>query len=150
MSSAIFFAPNLDRLPVCANLRVERYRPDDPGSEATMPTAEECREAFEKLTGRLAQLDPKDRDAFFAGRSFSCRVTDLDVTFVTRFGPGGAPEPVREADPGDPPADVRMAAASPVVLELAEDIHAFPRAWLSGRVKVQASIRDILRLRKLL
>jgi hypothetical protein len=115
-----------------------------------MPTAEECREAFEKMTGRLAELDPKDRDAFFTGRSFSCRVTDLDVTFVTRFGPGGLPEPVREAGPGDPPANVRMAAASPVVLELAADIHAFPRAWLTGRVKVQASVRDILRLRKLL
>jgi hypothetical protein len=121
-----------------------------------MPTAEECREAFEKLTGRLAELDPKERDAFFTGRSFSCRVTDLDVTFVTRFRPAGTAgtagtaEPVRQAAAGDPQADVRMAATSAVVLELAEDIHAFPRAWLSGRVKVQASFRDILRLRKLL
>ena len=55
-----------------------------------MATAEECREAFEKLTGRLAELDPKDRDAFFSGRSFSCHVSDLDVTFATRFGPSGA------------------------------------------------------------
>jgi hypothetical protein len=115
-----------------------------------MPTAEECREAFEKLTGRLAELDPKERDAFFTGRSFACRVTDLEVTFATRFGPGGVPEPVHETGPADPPADVRMAATSAVVLELAENVHGFPRAWLSGRVKVQASFRDILRLRKLL
>jgi hypothetical protein len=114
-----------------------------------MPTAEECREAFEELTGRLSELDPKERDAFFSGRSFSCRVTDLDVTFATQFGPQGA-GPVREASPADPPADVRMSASSDVVLELAGNIHAFPRAWLTGRVKVQASMRDILRLRKLL
>ncbi len=114
-----------------------------------MATAEECREAFVKLTRRLSELDPKDRDAFFSGRSFSCQVTDLNITFVTRFGPDGA-EPVREATPGEPHADVRLTAASPVVLELADDIGAFPRAWLTGRVKVQASMRDLLRLRKLL
>jgi hypothetical protein len=114
-----------------------------------MPTAGECREAFEKLTGRLSELDPKERDAFFSGRSFSCHVTDLDVTFVTRFEPQGA-EPVRETTPADPPADVRLAASSDVVRELAGNIGAFPRAWLTGRVKVQASLRDLLRLRKLL
>ena len=115
-----------------------------------MATAEECREAFVKLTGRLSELDPKDRDAFFSGRSFSCHVSDLNLTFVTRFGPNGA-EPVREAAPGDPPADVRLTAASPVVLDLADDVGAFPRAWLSGRIKVHgAGMRDLLRLRKLL
>ena len=114
-----------------------------------MPTAEECRDALQELTGRLSELEPKNRDAFFSGRSFSCRVTDLDITFVTRFGTEGA-EPVREAGPDDPPADVRMAAASNVVLELAGDVGAFPRAWLTGRVKVQASMRDLFRLRKLL
>ena len=114
-----------------------------------MATAEECREAFEKLTGRLAELDPSDRDAFFSGRSFSCRVTDLDVTFVTRFGPHGA-DPVHEAGPAEPPADVRLAATSDVVVELSGDLGAFPRAWISGRVKVQASMRDLFRLRKLL
>jgi hypothetical protein len=114
-----------------------------------MATAEECREAFEKLTGRLSELDPKDRDAFFSGRSFSCHVSDLNITFVTRFGAHGA-GPVQEAAPGDPPADVRITGPSSVVLELADDLGAFPRAWLSGRVKVQASMRDLLRLRKLL
>jgi hypothetical protein len=114
-----------------------------------MATAEECREAFVKLTGRLSELDPKDRDAFFSGRSFSCHVTDLNVTFVTRFGPHGA-DPVQEGAPGDPPADVRITAPSSVVLELSNDLGAFPRAWLSGRVKVHASMRDLLRLRKLL
>ncbi len=114
-----------------------------------MATAEECREAFEKLTSRLSELDPKDRDAFFSGRSFSCHVTDLNITFVTRFGPHGT-EPVQEAAPGDPPADVRLTAPSNVVLELAGDLGAFPRAWLTGQVKVQAGVRDLLRLRKLL
>ena len=76
-------------------------------------------------------------------------MTDLDITFVTRFGPQGV-APVTEAAPGDPPADVRLTAPSGVVLDLAGDLGAFPRAWLTGRVKVQASMRDLLRLRKML
>ena len=57
---------------------------------------------------------------------------------------------MREAGTAEPPANVRLTASSGVVLELADDLGAFPRAWLSGRVKVQASMRDLLRLRKLL
>jgi hypothetical protein len=114
-----------------------------------MATAEECQQAFEKLISRLSELDPKDRDAFFTGRSFSCQVPDLNVTYVTRFGPQGA-DPVHLAAPGEPQADVRLTASSDTVVELAGNLSAFPRAWVTGKVKVQASMRDLLRLRKLL
>ena len=115
-----------------------------------MATAEECHQAFERLTARLSDLDPGDRDAFFSGRSFSCQVPDLDVTFVTRFGAAGrGPGPPGRAR-AIPPADVRMTAHSDIVVELSGNVSAFPRAWLSGKVKVQASMRDLLRLRKLL
>ena len=114
-----------------------------------MASAEECQQAFEKLIGRLSELDPGDRDAFFNGRSFSCQVPDLNVTYVTRFGPSGA-DPVHLAAPGDPKADVRLTASSDTVVELSGNVSSFPKAWLSGKVKVQASMRDLLRLRKLL
>jgi hypothetical protein len=114
-----------------------------------MATAEECQQAFEKLINRLSELSPEDRDAFFSGRSFSCQVPDLDVTYVTRFGPNGA-DPVHLAAPGDARADVRLTASSDTVVDLSGNVSAFPRAWLSGKVKVQASMRDLLRLRKLL
>jgi hypothetical protein len=116
---------------------------------AAMATAEECQQAFERLIGRQSELDPGDRDTFFNGRSFSCQVPDLDVTYVTRFGPSGA-DPVHLAAPGDPRADVRLTASSDTVVDLAGHVSAFPKAWLSGKVKVQASMRDLLRLRKLL
>ncbi|HLI37130.1 MAG TPA: SCP2 sterol-binding domain-containing protein [Streptosporangiaceae bacterium] len=114
-----------------------------------MPSAEECREALEKLTARLSELDPQDRAAYFSGRSFTCHVPDLGVVFATRFGPDGA-GPVREADPGDPPADVRLTAGSDAVIDLAANPAGLPRAWLAGRVRIQASMRYLLKLRKLL
>lgn len=114
-----------------------------------MASAEECREALQKLTGRLTEMSAGDRASYFGHRSMSCKVTDLDVTFVTRFTDDGA-DPVTEANPDDPPADIRLAANSEDVLHLAESPANIARMWVSGKVKVQASMRDLLALRKLL
>jgi hypothetical protein len=114
-----------------------------------MATAEECREALQTLTGRLADMNPNDRASYFGKRSMSCHVTDLGVTFITRFTDSGA-EPVAEAAPDDPPADIRLTAASDDVLSLAVTPANIARMWLAGRVKVQASMRDLLALRRLL
>jgi hypothetical protein len=114
-----------------------------------MATAEECREALQTLTGRLVEMSPQDRASYFGNRSMSCHVTDLDVTFVTRFTDQGA-EPVTEAKPDDPPADIRLTASSDDVVTLSATPANIARMWLSGRVKVQASMRDLLALRRLL
>lgn len=114
-----------------------------------MASAEECREALQKLTGRLAEMNPGDRASYFGKRSMSVEVTDLGVTFVTRFTDDGT-EPVREAAPGDPQADIRLAAKSDDVLHLAESPQNIARMWVSGKVSVKASMRDLLALRKLL
>jgi hypothetical protein len=152
----------------------ERYRPEAPGRATNgwrhahgvingpevaqwtlcgkggdMATAEECRTALEALAGRLSEVDPQKRAAVLADRTLSATVTDLGVTFVTKLGPDGA-SPVTEASPGDPPAQVRFSAASDELLAVAGDPGRFVRSWLSGRVKVQASVTDLLRLRKLL
>ncbi len=113
-----------------------------------MATAEECREALQTLTGRLGEMNPQDRSSFFSNRSFSCHVTDLGITFMTRIADHGA-EPVKEvAD--DPPADIRLTANSDDVVSLAATPANIARMWMAGRVKIQASIRDLLALRRLL
>jgi predicted lipid carrier protein YhbT len=114
-----------------------------------MASIEQCREALQALAGRLTEMSPDDRASYFGKRSMSCHVTDLGVTFVTRFTDQGA-EPVTEAKPGDPPADIRLTANSDDVISLAATPANIARMWLSGRVKVQASMRDLLALRKLL
>jgi len=114
-----------------------------------MATAEECRTALESLTGRIAQLEARDRAAHLLDRTLSCRVPDLGVTFVTRLSRDGA-EPVRLAENGAPPAQVRFIANSDVVVGVAADPGSFMRAWLSGRLKVQGSVFDLLHLRKLM
>jgi SCP-2 sterol transfer family len=114
-----------------------------------MATAQECRAALESLTARIAQMDAKDRAAHLADRTMSCRITDLDVTFVTRLTPDGAGD-ITEAAPGDRPAQIRFAARSDDVLAIAASPGTFARAWLAGRLKVEGSVLDLLRLRKLM
>jgi SCP-2 sterol transfer family len=113
-----------------------------------MRSVDECREALEKLAGRLAEVSPKDREEFFGNRTMSVTVSDLGVTFVSRLGTGD--DPVREVAPGDPPADIRLTAASDEVVSLAESPMNIARAWVSGRVKIEASMKDLIRLRRLL
>jgi hypothetical protein len=113
-----------------------------------MATAEECCKALERLLARISDLDAKDRAANLVDRTLSCRIPDLGVTFVTRLSTDGA-DPVREAADGDEPAQVRFTANSDVVVSISDDPGSFARAWLTGRLKVQGSVLDLLRLRKL-
>jgi predicted lipid carrier protein YhbT len=114
-----------------------------------MATAEECRTALDRLTSRIAEMDAKDREAHLLDRTMSVRVPDLGVTFVTRLGAHGA-DPVRLADNGMPAAQVRFTANSDVILAIAADPGTFMRAWLSGKLRVQASVFDLLHLRRLM
>jgi predicted lipid carrier protein YhbT len=114
-----------------------------------MATAEQCREALQALTGRLGEMQPEDRASYFSNRSFSCHVTDLGVTFVTRITDQGA-EPVREMAPDEPPADIRLTANSDDVVALAATPANIARMWMAGRVKIHASVRDLLALRRVL
>jgi predicted lipid carrier protein YhbT len=114
-----------------------------------MATAEECRQALESLTGRIQEMDPADRAAYLVDRDISCTVQDLGITFLTHLGPDGA-GPVTIANGSDGQAQVKFTTKSDDLLALAEDPGSIARAWLTGRLKVEASIFDLLRLRKVL
>lgn len=113
-----------------------------------MNSAEQCREALQKLANRLSELSPADRDAYFGNRTISVTIPDLGATYGTTLGTGD--EPVREVGPGDPPADIRLIANSDEVVSLAESPTNIARAWVAGRVKIEASMKDLFRLRRLL
>jgi len=113
-----------------------------------MATAEECREALQKLTGRLSEMSPGERDQYFGNRSISVTIPDLGVTNASVLGSGH--DPVREVAPGEPPANIRLTASSDEVIALAEQPMNIARAWMSRRIKIEASPKDLIRLRRLL
>jgi hypothetical protein len=54
-----------------------------------MATVEECRTALDRFAANLAGAEGDARAAAAMDRSLSCRITDLDTTFVGRLGGGG-------------------------------------------------------------
>jgi hypothetical protein len=113
-----------------------------------MKSAEECREALQKLAGRLSELSPADRDQYFGNRSMSVTIPDLGITYATRLGTGD--DPVHEVGPDDPPADIRLTADSDEVVALSQQPMNIARSWMTGRIKIEASMKDLFRLRRLL
>ncbi len=113
-----------------------------------MTSAQECQQALQKLAGRLSEMSPADREEYFGNRTISVTIPDLGVTYVSRLGKGD--DPVREAAPNDPPADIRLTADSGQVVALAQQPLNIARAWVSGKIKIEASVKDLFRLRRLL
>ncbi|SEG58784.1 SCP-2 sterol transfer family protein [Actinacidiphila yanglinensis] len=115
-----------------------------------MATIEECRSALETLSANLAQADDAVRDVSGLDRSVSCRITDLDVTFVGRLANGSIQDVVARPGPPEGKAQIRLAMTGDDLVRLVDGELNFAKAWGSGRVRVQASLRDVLRLRSLL
>ncbi|MFI8231897.1 SCP2 sterol-binding domain-containing protein [Streptomyces sp. NPDC085900] len=115
-----------------------------------MATIEECRTALEKLSDNMRGAEGDVRAAAALDRSVSCRITDLDVTFVGRMTEGRIR--VDEVLQGPPreKAQIRLSMAGDDLVALVDGELNFARAWGSGRVKLEASLVDLFRLRKLL
>ncbi len=115
-----------------------------------MATTEECRAALDKLSDSMANADGDVRSATALDRSVSCHITDLDVTFAGRMADGRID--VRETLVGPPRerAEIRLAMTGDDLVALVSGELDFARAWGSGRVRLEAGLRDLLRLRKLL
>lgn len=83
-------------------------------------------------------------------RSVLCRVTDLDVAFAGELR-DGALQDVRQLADGDRGnADITLSTTGDDLVGLVEGSLGFASAWASGRLRVDASFLDLLRLRKLL
>ncbi|MFE2300046.1 SCP2 sterol-binding domain-containing protein [Streptomyces sp. NPDC059445] len=115
-----------------------------------MATTEECRAALDKLSDNMAGADGDVRAAAALDRSLSCRITDLDITFVGRLR-GGRIE-VLDTLQGPPPerAQIRLTMKGDDLVSMVNGELNFAKAWGSGRVKLEAGLRDLLRLRTLL
>jgi hypothetical protein len=115
-----------------------------------MATIEECRAALDQFSANLAGADGDARAAADLDRSLSCRITDLDITFVGRLA-GGRIQDVTTV-PGTPAekAQIRLTTTGDDLVAMVGGALNFARAWTGGRIRVQASLRDLLRLRSLL
>jgi hypothetical protein len=113
-------------------------------------TKNECAAALDRLAVKLGRLGDGDRANHQLERTVSCKIPDLDVTFhgtlkdarllnVTSYDDGAAA----------PQAQIRLVISSDDLLKLVDGNLNFISAWTSGRIRVNASFGDLLKLRKI-
>jgi hypothetical protein len=109
---------------------------------------EECRTAIASLAARLGAPDEKRADGL--DRTVSAKVLDLGVTFRGHLHDGALDDIVVDEPAADAPAaKIRLELSSADLLLLAAGSLSLGSAWLSGRVKIHASLTDLLKLRSL-
>jgi hypothetical protein len=110
-------------------------------------TMEQCLTALKGVLGDIAAHPAAEG----LDRSVSCRLTDLDEVVVGRLATGAIRDlHVLPHGPDVPKADIRLAMSSDDLVALTDGKLAFAPAWATGRIKLEAGLRDLLRLRKII
>jgi hypothetical protein len=108
---------------------------------------DECLKALKGILGDIAAHPA----AAGLDRSLSCRLTDLHEVVLGRLNAGSVRDlTVVPEGPEVPKADIRLTMASDDLVALTEGELHFGTAWATGRLKLEAGLRDLLRLRKIL
>ncbi|MFL6240425.1 MAG: SCP2 sterol-binding domain-containing protein [Actinomycetes bacterium] len=112
-----------------------------------MASLAQCRRALQELIDRLAEVDPELRRKHAVDRTLSCHIPDLDTTFYGTLTEHGLVDVTEEPRPE---AQVRLTVDSDDLLALCRGELQFATAWARGRLRIDASVLDLLRLRTLI
>ncbi len=110
----------------------------------------ECRSALRRLSDNLAAADGDVRSAAALDRSLSCHIKDLDITFTGRLADGRIEVLDTVEGPPREKAEIRLTMTGDDLVALVDGDLNFAKAWASGRVRLEAGLRDLLKLRSLL
>lgn len=110
-----------------------------------MATVAECEQALNALSDRLAATDPARRKTGF-DRSLSCTIRDLDVVFAGRLKDGLLTD-IHRVDATK--AQIGLTLTSDDLLLLVDGKLNVASAWAGGRVKIDAGMVDVMRLRSI-
>lgn len=107
-----------------------------------MASEAECETALRSLVDAVAALSPEVRRKYVVDRTVSCRVSDLGVTWSAHLTDEGLVGMTKDG----PKAQVRLSVASDDLISLVAGRLAVPTAVATGKIRVQASPFDLLRL----
>jgi hypothetical protein len=112
-----------------------------------MASVPECEAAFQELAHRLTSVDADTRKRAAFDRTVSCTLRDLDVIFAARLSDGDLHDITQVTSPE---AQLRLAVTSDDLVALTDGSLSFSKAWTSGRLRIEASVFDLLKLRSFL
>jgi hypothetical protein len=107
-------------------------------------TVEECEAAMHKLAERLKSPDAAQARGKMIDRSISCHLTDLDVTFGGQLREGEIVDIRRTPQPD---GQIKLTTTSDDLVALVDGRLSFAKAWAAGRLKIDANVFDLLKLR---
>jgi hypothetical protein len=111
-------------------------------------TKAEVTSALQRLLARLDGNDGAVRSAIPGRKVLRCHIPDLDTSWFAVIEDGRVSTPVESPVPDA--VDVNLEVASGDLVDLVEGRTSFVSSFLTGKVRVQASMSDLLRLRTLL
>lgn len=110
-----------------------------------MATVEQCERALQTLAARLATNAASGRKIDF-DRTLTCTIRDLKVIFAGRLE-GGQLLDIARATSRE--AQVRLTLGSDDLIALVDGKLKTAGAFATGRLRVEASLRDMLKLRSI-
>ena len=110
-----------------------------------MATVEQCELALQTLADRLASNGSSARTLDF-DRTLTCTIRDLRVIFAGRLAEGRLVD-IAQATSRD--AQVRLTLSSDDLVALVDGKLKTAAAFATGRLRVEASLRDMLKLRSI-
>jgi hypothetical protein len=110
-------------------------------------TVEEVEEVLGELLERLGEVDPNTRAIMPSRRTIEARCPDLDYVRYAEWRDGKL---VVLDDPPPRRPDIRVSVRSDDLLAIASGELPFGRAYAANKVRLDASMTDLLRLRAVL
>lgn len=112
-----------------------------------MATLDQIQEVVDVAVEKFNQYPLADRKKYVPNRTFEILILDYDLAYRGQTK-NGKIVGLELTEPG-PRTDVRMVLSSDDMIALNEGELKFATAWASGRVRIDASIRDLLSMRSL-
>jgi putative sterol carrier protein len=108
-------------------------------------TEQQCDEALHALADRLAANGSGRSEGF--DRSLSCTIRDLGIVYTGRLKNGRLTD-ITQSKSRE--AQIKLTMSSDDLVALVDGTLKMASAWASGRVRVEAGVRDMLKLRTIL
>ena len=122
--------------------------PQDTNWLGVVASSEECEAALFHLAARFTEVDEEVRRRHASDRTISCRIPDLGVTFSGQLRDGYIEDIDNSA--AERGAHIRLTVGSDDLVALTAGHLPPSKAWATGRLRVEASIQDLWKLRSLL
>jgi hypothetical protein len=111
-----------------------------------MADRKQCEAALRGLAARLDELARGGRPSRAPDRTILCRLPDLGTSYIAELRDGG----LHDIAEGARKAQITFTLSSDDLVAVTEGKLSVTSAWATGRLKVDASMRDLLRVRSLL